>query len=76
MSSAESPLGEGDGTAPGPTRPSGLLDVLRVASVVLDPRDGSSCGVLRPRNCSATAPRRRWAGTPRGSWWTSGTWTW
>ncbi|MFF3896173.1 SpoIIE family protein phosphatase [Streptomyces sp. NPDC001812] len=37
MSSAESPLGEGDGTAPGPTRPSGLLDVLRVASVVLDP---------------------------------------
>ncbi|MEU6524699.1 SpoIIE family protein phosphatase [Streptomyces sp. NPDC046924] len=37
MSSAESPLVEGDGTASGPARPSGLLDVLRVASVVLDP---------------------------------------
>ncbi|WP_406728845.1 SpoIIE family protein phosphatase [Streptomyces sp. GD-15H] len=37
MSAAESPLVEGDGTASGPVRPSGLLDVLRVASVVLDP---------------------------------------
>ncbi|MBL3664877.1 SpoIIE family protein phosphatase [Streptomyces sp. M2CJ-2] len=37
MSSAESPLVEGGGAAPGPVRPSGLLDVLRVASVVLDP---------------------------------------
>ncbi|MFD5659327.1 SpoIIE family protein phosphatase [Streptomyces hirsutus] len=42
MSSAGSPLvegeSEGDGAAPGPVRPSGLLDVLRVASVVLDPQ--------------------------------------
>ncbi|MGY0065698.1 SpoIIE family protein phosphatase [Streptomyces sp. QTS137] len=39
MSSSGSPLveGDGDGAAPGPVRPSGLLDVLRVASVVLDP---------------------------------------
>ncbi|MEV8592441.1 SpoIIE family protein phosphatase [Streptomyces sp. NPDC052012] len=36
MSAAGSPLVEGDGPARGPVRPSGLLDVLGVASVVLD----------------------------------------
>ncbi|MCT7356961.1 PAS domain-containing protein, partial [Streptomyces sp. 15-116A] len=36
MSAAGSPLVEGEGPARGPVRPSGLLDVLRVASVVLD----------------------------------------
>ncbi|GAA3192504.1 SpoIIE family protein phosphatase [Streptomyces virens] len=36
MSAAESPLADGDGPVRGPVRPSGLLDVLRVASVVLD----------------------------------------
>ncbi|CAL9642246.1 SpoIIE family protein phosphatase [Streptomyces sp. Tu 3180] len=36
MSAAESPPGDGDGPVRGPVRPSGLLDVLRVASVVLD----------------------------------------
>ncbi|WP_309058989.1 SpoIIE family protein phosphatase [Streptomyces sp.] len=36
MSGAGSPPGDGDGPVRGPVRPSGLLDVLRVASVVLD----------------------------------------
>ncbi|GAA0629030.1 SpoIIE family protein phosphatase [Streptomyces thermocarboxydovorans] len=36
MSAAGSPQVEGDGPARGPVRPSGLLDVLGVASVVLD----------------------------------------
>ncbi|MFD7686550.1 SpoIIE family protein phosphatase [Streptomyces sp. NPDC059781] len=36
MSAAGSPPADGDGPARGPVRPSGLLDVLRVASVVLD----------------------------------------
>ncbi|MEU0247679.1 SpoIIE family protein phosphatase [Streptomyces sp. NPDC006235] len=36
MSAAGSPLAEGDEPARAPVRPSGLLDVLRVASVVLD----------------------------------------
>ncbi|MEU7472856.1 SpoIIE family protein phosphatase [Streptomyces sp. NPDC044984] len=36
MSTAGSPPADGDGPVRGPVRPSGLLDVLRVASVVLD----------------------------------------
>ncbi|MFE2278645.1 SpoIIE family protein phosphatase [Streptomyces sp. NPDC059454] len=36
MSTAGSPPADGDGPERGPVRPSGLLDVLRVASVVLD----------------------------------------
>ncbi|MEU2061188.1 SpoIIE family protein phosphatase [Streptomyces sp. NPDC013455] len=36
MSAAEAPATEGGGPARGPVRPSGLLDVLGVASVVLD----------------------------------------
>ncbi|GHH93604.1 SpoIIE family protein phosphatase [Streptomyces capillispiralis] len=36
MSAAGSPPADGDGPVRGPVRPSGLLDVLRVASVVLD----------------------------------------
>ncbi|KOV27199.1 SpoIIE family protein phosphatase [Streptomyces caelestis] len=36
MNAAGSPPADGDGPVRGPVRPSGLLDVLRVASVVLD----------------------------------------
>ncbi|WP_190014399.1 SpoIIE family protein phosphatase [Streptomyces lucensis] len=36
MSAAEAPVSEGEEPARGPLRPGGLLDVLRVASVVLD----------------------------------------
>ncbi|MEU0050463.1 SpoIIE family protein phosphatase [Streptomyces sp. NPDC006309] len=36
MSAAEAPVAEGDGPVRGPLRPGGLLDVLGVASVVLD----------------------------------------
>ncbi|MGW2645809.1 SpoIIE family protein phosphatase [Streptomyces sp. NPDC001393] len=36
MSAAEAPVTEGGEPVPGPVRPGGLLDVLRVASVVLD----------------------------------------
>ncbi|MET7295864.1 SpoIIE family protein phosphatase [Streptomyces griseoloalbus] len=36
MSASGSPPADGDGPVRGPVRPSGLLDVLRVASVVLD----------------------------------------
>ncbi|MEU0005631.1 SpoIIE family protein phosphatase [Streptomyces sp. NPDC006314] len=36
MSAAEAPVAEGDGPVRGPVRPGGLLDVLGVASVVLD----------------------------------------
>ncbi|MDG9712874.1 SpoIIE family protein phosphatase [Streptomyces sp. DH10] len=36
MSAGGSPMAEGDGPVRAPARPSGLLDVLRVASVVLD----------------------------------------
>ncbi|MFE4053541.1 SpoIIE family protein phosphatase [Streptomyces sp. YIM B13518] len=36
MNAAGSPPADGDGPVHGPVRPSGLLDVLRVASVVLD----------------------------------------
>ncbi|MFB0614643.1 SpoIIE family protein phosphatase [Streptomyces sp. AGS-58] len=36
MSAAEAPVAEGDGPVRGPQRPGGLLDVLGVASVVLD----------------------------------------
>ncbi|GAA4791538.1 SpoIIE family protein phosphatase [Streptomyces ziwulingensis] len=38
MSAAGSPLFPGDGPARGPVRPSGLLDVLGMASIVLDAR--------------------------------------
>lgn len=76
MSEADAFRAGPDPQPAGPSTGPGLLDLLGVAAVVLDDEGRIALWSPQAQELFGYTPRRCSAGTRRGSWSTSSTWTW